>query len=114
MKMLPWMLAICLVLGACATQQQTNATVTGGAIGAAAGALISDRPVEGAIVGGAMGAAAGALLSQPRQDQARGAHRDRGRHEGEYRRRKHDDRYRHEDNGKHRGHYRHDEGEDDD
>jgi hypothetical protein len=98
---------LCLALSACATDEQTNAAVRGGAIGAAAGAFISDQPVEGAFVGGAIGAATGAVLADPSRRGDRGeSYHDRGRHEGEYR--------RHEDDGGYR-YYRHqdDDGGDD-
>jgi len=103
MKQLPLILLLCLALTACATDEQTNAAVRGGAIGAAAGAVMSEQPVEGALVGGAIGAATGAVLADPNRRDGRGYrreddrgdyHRDRGRHEGEYRYGR-DDGYRH-------------------
>jgi|GEM_PF-6711079 len=103
MKQLPLILLLCLGLTACATDEQTNAAVRGGAIGAAAGAVMSEQPVEGALVGGAIGAATGAVLADPhrrddrgyrREDDRGDYHRDRGRHEGEYRH-EGDDGYRH-------------------
>jgi hypothetical protein len=107
MKHLPLILSLCLALSACATDEQTHAAVTGGAVGAAAGALMSDQPVEGAIVGGAIGAATGAVLADPnRRGDRREYRRDRGWHRGEYRRDEGDDGYRHDRRG--------DDGEGDD
>lgn len=100
MKRLSLILSLCLALSACATDEQTHAAVTGGAIGAAAGAVMSDQPVNGAIIGGALGAAAGAILSDPNRRGDRRAYRhDRGRHEGEYRRHERDDGYRYDRHG---------------
>jgi YMGG-like Gly-zipper len=107
MKRLPLILILCLALSACATDEQTNSAVRGGAVGAVAGALISDQPVEGALVGGAIGAATGAVLADPNRRGDRGEYyHDRGRHEGEYR--------RHEDDGGYRYYHRHDDDEGDD
>lgn len=57
-----------LALGGCATEAQTRAAVTGGAVGAVAGATMAgdgDQAVTGALVGGAIGAATAAILSEP-------------------------------------------------
>lgn len=68
MKRLPLMLALCLVMAGCATDEQTRAAVTGGAVGAAAGAAMAhdaDQALAGALVGGAVGAATAAVLADP-------------------------------------------------
>lgn len=68
MRYVPLMFALCLMLAGCATDAQTRAAVTGGAVGVAAGAAMAadgDQAVAGALVGGAIGAATAAILSDP-------------------------------------------------
>ena len=50
-----------ILLSACGNTQGDRA-LSGGAMGAGAGAILSGNPVAGAVVGGAVGAAAGALI----------------------------------------------------
>lgn len=84
MKRLPLMLALCLAMAGCATDEQTRAAVTGGAVGAAAGAAMAndaDQVLAGALVGGAVGAATAAILADPHGRAYRGddeRHRYRG------------------------------------
>jgi len=60
-----------LLLGGCAEMdQRQRATVTGGAVGAGAGAIIgnqSGNPVTGAVVGGAAGALIGNQVGRSRE-----------------------------------------------
>lgn len=59
-----------LVLGACGSTT-TDRALSGGGIGAAAGAVggvLVGAPVEGALIGGAVGAAAGAVTDQDQID----------------------------------------------
>lgn len=65
---IPAVLAVTLGLAGCGYTTQERA-ISGGALGAGAGAAvgaIADEPLAGAIVGGALGAGTGALTS-PRQ-----------------------------------------------
>ena len=55
--------AAAILLSACGNTQGDRA-LSGGAMGAGAGAILSGNPVGGAIVGGAVGAAAGALIPE--------------------------------------------------
>ena len=59
-----------LVLGACGSST-TDRALSGGGIGAAAGAVggaLVGAPLEGALIGGAVGAAAGAVTDQNQID----------------------------------------------
>ncbi len=56
--------AMLITLAACATEQQTRGSVTGGAIGGVAGALLGGRnPWRGGVIGAALGAIAGATIA---------------------------------------------------
>ena len=75
MKRLMSVFALTAVLGGCASPitQRERATLTGGALGAGAGALIGnavdDRPGRGALIGGALGALGGAAIGDQMQGQ---------------------------------------------
>lgn len=104
MKYLPLMFTLCLAISGCATDEQTRAAVTGGAIGAAAGAAMAsdgDQAVAGALIGGTVGAATAAILADP---YGRGGHDYRNGYGFE--RDRHDRRHRH-------GHRYGDGGDDD-
>lgn len=62
------------VAGCTATER---GAVTGGAIGAATGALVNDDDLEGAVIGGAIGAAAGALIGRASERRDYCEYRDR-------------------------------------
>jgi hypothetical protein len=62
------------VAGCTATEQ---GAVTGGAIGAAAGAIVADDDLEGAVIGGAIGAATGALIGRASERRNYCEYRDR-------------------------------------
>ena len=62
------------VAGCTATER---GAVTGGAIGAAAGAIVADDDLEGAVIGGAIGAAAGALIGRHSERRGYCEYRDR-------------------------------------
>ena len=64
-----------LALAGCGTSQQDRA-LSGGAIGAGAGAVagsLAGAPVEGALIGGALGAGTGAVTSPNQVDLGRPA-----------------------------------------
>lgn len=68
MRYVSLVFALCLILAGCATEAQTRAAVTGGALGAAVGASMAadgDQAVAGALIGGAVGAATAEVLSDP-------------------------------------------------
>jgi osmotically inducible lipoprotein OsmB len=79
MKKLAAVSLVALSLSACIGDTQGERALTGGAIGAGAGALggaaLGYDPLTGAIIGGAAGAAAGALSGD--RDRDRRAYRDR-------------------------------------
>ncbi len=61
------LLALPLLMTACATPHQERTTTAGAIIGATAGAVIgsqSDRTAEGAIIGGVLGGLTGAIIGQ--------------------------------------------------
>jgi hypothetical protein len=67
----PCLIAVSLTLSACGNTQGERA-LSGGAIGAGGGALISGvtggNPLTGAVIGGAAGAATGALTNKKQID----------------------------------------------
>ena len=63
LKSTTFALATAILLSACGNTQGDRA-LSGGAIGAGTGAILSGNPVAGAVVGGAVGAAAGALIPE--------------------------------------------------
>src|SRR5688572_18543461 len=74
MKRVMSVFALTAILGGCAAPmtQRERATLTGGALGAGAGALIGnavDHPGRGALIGGGIGALGGALLGDQMQGQ---------------------------------------------
>jgi uncharacterized protein YcfJ len=74
MKRLMSVFALTAILGGCAAPmtQRERATLTGGALGAGAGALIGsavDHPGRGALIGGGIGALGGALLGDQMEGQ---------------------------------------------
>jgi hypothetical protein len=72
---------VALSLSACIGDTQGERALTGGAIGAGAGALggsaLGYDPLTGAIIGGAAGAAIGATSGDRDRDRDRRAYRDR-------------------------------------
>lgn len=62
MKNVIFAIAATLAVAGCTATER--GAVTGGAIGAAAGAIVADDDLEGAIVGGAIGAVAGAVIGR--------------------------------------------------
>lgn len=58
-RMLPFLLLSAALTGCGHTRGER--ALSGGAIGAGVGAVISDDPLTGAVIGGAVGAGAGAL-----------------------------------------------------
>jgi len=74
MKRLISVLTLAALLGGCAAPmtQRERATLTGGALGAGAGALIGnafDNPGRGALIGGGIGALGGALIGDQMEGQ---------------------------------------------
>jgi uncharacterized protein YcfJ len=74
MKRLASVIGLVALLGGCAAPmtQRERATLTGGALGAGAGALIGsavDHPGRGALIGGGIGALGGALLGDQMEGQ---------------------------------------------
>ena len=75
-RILPFLIAIGLLLTSCETIQNTNKSQRGAAIGAAAGAGLGaiigkNNRALGAIIGGAVGGTAGAIIGKKMDDQAK-------------------------------------------
>ena len=75
-RILPFIIAIGLLLTSCETIQNTNKSQRGAAIGAAAGAGLGaiigqNNRALGAIIGGAVGGTAGAIIGKKMDDQAK-------------------------------------------